>query len=120
MPEPSPESPFEAPFDAPWQAQAFALTVELERRGLFAWSAWTDALSDAIANAPERPYWESWLEALESLTARTGAAPRSATEAWKRAWSAAFETTPHGQPVEPVAPEIGTVPTGPGQPGGER
>ncbi|MGH6992026.1 MAG: nitrile hydratase accessory protein, partial [Caulobacteraceae bacterium] len=124
MAEPSPESPleapFEAPFDAPWQAQAFALTLELERRGLFAWSAWTEALSGAIASAPERPYWESWLEALESLAARAGAAPRPAAEVWKSAWAAAFETTPHGQPVEPVAPAIETLDAGPEQPDGER
>ena len=42
----APEAP---PFDEPWQAQAFAMAVSLNQRGLFSWSEWTKALGAEIA-----------------------------------------------------------------------
>ena len=57
----------EQPFDEPWQARAFALAVlSVEQLGL-PWDAFRDRLKTAIANNPHRPYWESWLTALETL-----------------------------------------------------
>ena len=38
-------------FRAPWEAQAFAMTLSLHERGEFTWSEWTQALSEAIADA---------------------------------------------------------------------
>ena len=35
-------------FNAPWEAQAFAMAVELHRRGVFAWREWADALAAEI------------------------------------------------------------------------
>jgi hypothetical protein len=61
-----PQSP-ERPFDEPWQARAFAMAVvTVERFGL-PWDAFRDRLKAAVADDPHRPYWESWLTALEDL-----------------------------------------------------
>jgi hypothetical protein len=58
----------ERPFDEPWQARAFALAVAaVDELGL-PWDTFRDHLKAAVAGAPDRPYWESWLAALESLT----------------------------------------------------
>lgn len=62
----------EAPFDAPWQARAFALARGVvDSEGLH-WDAFRDRLKAAVAEAPERPYWESWLAALERLAVDQG------------------------------------------------
>jgi len=65
---PSPERPF----DEPWQARAFALAVvTVEQLGL-PWDAFRDRLKAAVAADPDRPYWESWLTALEDLSVFDG------------------------------------------------
>ena len=57
----------DAPFEEPWQARAFGLAVvAVERLGL-PWDAFRDRLKAAIAADPQRPYFESWLTALEEL-----------------------------------------------------
>src|SRR5439155_20316164 len=38
-------------FREPWEAQAFAMTVALYRRGLFAWTEWAAALAEEIKRA---------------------------------------------------------------------
>ena len=38
-------------FSEPWQAQAFAMTLALHRRGLFTWPEWAEALAAQIAAA---------------------------------------------------------------------
>jgi nitrile hydratase accessory protein len=86
-------------FEEPWQAQAFAMAVALSERGLFSWAEWTEALGAEIARAPQRGYYESWLEALESLLVAKGAASRGELAALAEAWRAAAEATPHGQPI---------------------
>jgi nitrile hydratase accessory protein len=54
-------------FAEPWEGRAFALAVEtVERLGL-PWDAFRERLVAAIAEAPNRPYYESWLSALERL-----------------------------------------------------
>lgn len=54
-------------FAEPWQARLHALTVELHRRGAFAWPDFATALGARIA-ASEDPtggdYWECWYAAL--------------------------------------------------------
>lgn len=90
----------ERPFDAPWQARTFALTVNLHEHGMFTWGEWTTALGAAISVAPERPYYESWLEALETmLTSREMLAINEITET-RQAWLDAAARTPHGKPIE--------------------
>lgn len=97
----------EQPFDAPWQARAFALTLYLHGQGLFSWGDWTHALGAAITAAPERPYYESWLEALQGmLTSRLALASGEIAE-MQQAWLDAAARTAHGQPIEldPAAAE---------------
>ena len=57
-------------FAEPWQAQAFAMAVKLNERGVFTWKEWAAALADEIAAAPDEPYYEQWLAALEKLVER--------------------------------------------------
>ncbi len=39
----------EAPvFDEPWQAQAFAMALSLQQRGVFTWGEWAATLGDEI------------------------------------------------------------------------
>jgi len=90
----------EAPFDEPWQASAFALTVELHRRGAFTWPEWAGALSRAIATGGAATYYESWLSALEDLATAKGLAGEAELPDRKHAWEHAYLATPHGRPVE--------------------
>jgi nitrile hydratase accessory protein len=67
----------DAPFTEPWQARAFALAVVAAERAGVDWDAFRDRLKAAIAARPDQPYYESWLDALEALTADLeAAAPR--------------------------------------------
>ena len=87
------------PFEEPWQAQVFAFAVALRDRGLFSWSEWAEALGAEIAKAPERGYYDAWLDALEGLLISKGVAARGDLEALAEAWAEAAEATPHGQPI---------------------
>ena len=60
-------------FAAPWEAHAFALTVQLHAQGLFSWTEWSDTLAASIRKNNAAPYYESWLNALESLVLKKGA-----------------------------------------------
>jgi nitrile hydratase accessory protein len=58
-------------FAEPWEAQAFALAVALNERGLFTWPEWAEALGREIerARAAGDPdtgatYYRNWLAAL--------------------------------------------------------
>jgi nitrile hydratase accessory protein len=94
-------------FSAPWQAQAFAMTLALHERGLFTWSEWAQALSQAIARAQAEgdpdlgdTYYRHWLDALETLLQAKGLARADTLHALEHAWEDAAERTPHGQPME--------------------
>ena len=59
-------------FAAPWEAQAFAMTLALYERGVFAWSEWAAALAREIKIAQQggdqdsgSTYYRHWLAALE-------------------------------------------------------
>ncbi len=93
-------------FAEPWQAQAFALTVALHRRGLFEWSEWAGYLSRAIRDAQAAgdpdlgdTYYRHWLVALERLLLDKRVAAPLALAGLREAWRTAAEATPHGQPV---------------------
>ncbi len=75
------------------------MVVALSARGLCAWSEWTQALSAAIAAAPERGYFDVWLDALETITVAKGIAGREELQALAQAWRDAAEATPHGAPI---------------------
>ena len=64
-------------FDEPWQGRAFALAVETVARLELPWDAFRQRLIAAIAADTRRPYYESWLEALEALVLDQHAAERS-------------------------------------------
>jgi nitrile hydratase accessory protein len=54
-------------FGAPWQGRAFAVAVALVEQLELPWDAFRLRLIDAIAEDPDRPYYDSWAVALEAL-----------------------------------------------------
>jgi nitrile hydratase accessory protein len=98
----------EAPpyFAEPWEAEAFALAVTLHEAGAFSWGEWTAALAEALRRDAERPYYESWLAALEALTAAKGLTDTATLGRYAAAWGRAAERTPHGTPIELRADDL--------------
>ena len=86
-------------FAEPWEAQAFAMAVRLNEAGVFDWTEWAATLGAELAAHPDRPYYESWLAALEHLVEAKGlmTGPERATRI--AAWDRAARATPHGQPI---------------------
>jgi nitrile hydratase accessory protein len=94
-------------FAEPWEAQAFALAVELSKRGYFTWTEWSAALAAELQAAAERGdaddgsrYYHHWLAALERLATSRGLTDPHALLARKEAWAEAYRRTPHGKPIE--------------------
>lgn len=87
-------------FAAPWEAQAFAMAVKLNEAGVFAWPEWAEVLGREIHAHPERPYYESWLAALEAIIEAKGVVTMPERLSRIEAWDAAARATPHGQPIE--------------------
>ena len=94
-------------FREPWEAQAFALAVSLNERGVFTWSEWAAALGDEIKKAqaagdPDtgETYYRHWLAALERIVAAKGLADPHALARTRDAWQRACARTPHGKPIE--------------------
>lgn len=91
-------------FAEPWQAQAFAMVVALNERGLFTWAEWAAAISAEIkacgAADDGSRYYEFWLGALEKLLVAKGATTLGTIDDLSAAWSRAAEATPHGRPIE--------------------
>jgi nitrile hydratase accessory protein len=54
-------------FETPWQARALAIAVALVEKLGLPWDAFRHRLIDEIAKDPQRPYYESWSAALESM-----------------------------------------------------
>lgn len=86
-------------FAEPWEAQAFAMAVKLNEAGVFTWSEWAETLGAELKSQPERPYYESWLAALERLVEAKGVVSGSERLARIGAWERAARATPHGQPI---------------------
>jgi nitrile hydratase accessory protein len=90
-------------FAEPWQAEAFALVVALNERGVFSWGEWAEALSAEVhredASHDGHDYYDHWLAALEKLLARKGVASPAEVEALAAAWERAAHATPHGKPI---------------------
>ena len=69
-----PEPSDDQPFTEPWQARAFAMAVVTADRMGVDWDEFRDRLKAAIAEQPERPYYEAWMDALERLVDDLGEA----------------------------------------------
>ena len=54
-------------FEAPWQARALAIAVAVVDKLGLPWDTFRGRLMDEIAKNPQRPYYESWGAALESM-----------------------------------------------------
>jgi hypothetical protein len=67
-------------FDAPWQGRALALAVLTVERTGHDWDDFRARLIDAIADDPERAYWDSWVVALEGFAGDVGIARGAAAE----------------------------------------
>lgn len=94
-------APEQVTFAEPWQAHAYALAYELFRGGLFTWEEWTQALGARLKLHPHPDdYYLAWVEAIETLVVAKGAATALRLSTLKDAWREAYETTPHGRPVE--------------------
>jgi nitrile hydratase accessory protein len=93
-------------FAEPWQAQAFALVVALQNKGVFTAQEWAEALGAEIREAVAAggckdgsDYYERWCEALEHLLIAKGLASHDSVDARAAAWERAAEATPHGKPI---------------------
>jgi nitrile hydratase accessory protein len=69
-----PEPSDDQPFTEPWQARAFAMAVVTAERMGVDWDECRDRLKAVIAEQPERPYYEAWMDALERLVDDLGEA----------------------------------------------
>jgi nitrile hydratase accessory protein len=87
-------------FAEPWEAQAFAMAVKLNEAGVFGWSEWAETLGAALKAEPQRPYYESWLAALERLVESKGVMTKTERLDRVAAWDRAAKATPHGQPID--------------------
>lgn len=87
-------------FAEPWEAQAFALAVGLEAKGVFTWSEWAAALGREIKAQGPRGYYECWLAALEALVAEKRLMSEAERHSRIAAWDRAARATPHGQPID--------------------
>jgi nitrile hydratase accessory protein len=102
-----PSDPAGPVFGEPWEAQAFAITLALHRRGLFTWTEWSTALAAEIRRAqaggdPDtgETYYRHWLAALERLIADKRLSDQAELERYRSAWRRAADRTPHGTPIE--------------------
>jgi nitrile hydratase accessory protein len=68
-------------FEAPWQARALAIAVSLVERLGLPWDVFRRRLMDEIARDPDRPYYESWGAALESMVVELDLATPAAIDA---------------------------------------
>ncbi|MEE4188957.1 MAG: nitrile hydratase accessory protein [Roseobacter sp.] len=99
-------TPSEPVFSEPWHAQVFALTVHLNEAGHFAWPQWAEAFSTTLARHGldkdldgGDDYFTAWLETLEGFLSSAGMTEIAEVLEVKKAWEAAYLSTPHGSPV---------------------
>jgi nitrile hydratase accessory protein len=94
-------------FREPWEAEAFALALSLNERGLFTWKEWAATLGEEIKKAqaagdPDtgETYYHHWLATLERIVATKGLADAEKLAHTRDAWQRACQRTPHGTPIE--------------------
>ena len=100
-------------FREPWEAQAFALAVSLQERGVISRGEWSAALGEAIKKAqaggdPDtgETYYQHWLAALENIVTAKGLADPQVLTRTRDAWAHACARTPHGTPIELCADDF--------------
>ena len=93
-------------FNAPWEAEAFALAVSLNERGVFTWTEWAQVLGDEIRKAqavgdPDtgETYYHHWLATLERVLSEKGLTDPAQLTRTRNAWERACMRTPHGTPI---------------------
>lgn len=93
-------------FNEPWEAQAFALTLALHRRGVFTWGEWAATLGEEIKRAqvsgdPDSgtTYYRHWLAAIERIVREKGITTEDTLDRYRDAWHKAADRTPHGEPI---------------------
>ncbi len=96
----------EPAFAEPWHAELFAVTHTLSASGHFSWSDWTDqfAIALKLANNNGSPkdgsdYYDIWLVTFEEFLIARDLANASDLADLKHAWTQAYLSTPHGDPV---------------------
>jgi nitrile hydratase accessory protein len=94
-------------FREPWEAEAFALALSLNERGVFSWNEWAAVLGQQIKKAqaagdPDtgETYYRHWLNALERIVAAKGLTDSHTLARTRDAWANACARTPHGTPIE--------------------
>jgi nitrile hydratase accessory protein len=94
-------------FREPWEAQAFALALSLNERGVFTWKEWAATLGEEIKKAqaagdPDtgETYYHHWLATLERIVAAKGLTDPGTLARTRDAWEHACARTPHGTPIE--------------------
>jgi nitrile hydratase accessory protein len=70
-----PRSNGELVFDAPWEGRAFAMALGLVDALGLEWDEFRARLIAEIDAQPDRPYYESWLAAVERLAHDHGVTP---------------------------------------------
>jgi nitrile hydratase accessory protein len=71
-PEALPRSNGELVFAAPWEGRSLAMAIGVVKALDLPWDEFRSRLVGEIAERPERPYYESWLAALERLLRERG------------------------------------------------
>ncbi len=99
------ETPFaETPFAEPWQAQAFALKVMLQDKGVFTGDEWAQAFSAQLhqpgACDDASDYYDRWVATLEQMLVARGLTSSALVSSVATAWQRAAEATPHGKMIE--------------------
>jgi nitrile hydratase accessory protein len=101
-----PDAVEERVFSEPWQAQAFAIAMQLSKRGVFTWSEWVEVFSAEIRAHPAEPgedssaaYYRQWLVALETILTTRGHSTAAEISGVQDLWRRAYVNTPHGLPV---------------------
>mgnify|MGYP000894231008 CR=1 FL=1 len=94
-------------FTAPWQAQAFAMALSLQQKGVFTWGEWATMIGEEIrkdqaGGDPDtgETYYQHWLATLERMVIAKGLTDAYRLVRHYEAWEHAAERTPHGTPIE--------------------
>jgi nitrile hydratase accessory protein len=98
-------------FAEPWEGRAFAMALDVVERSGLPWEEFRRRLVAAIADDPQRPYYESWVVALERLVLDTAAVTAEDLER-ARSHAAAYRYDEPGVgdiEVFPVQPDEDTL-----------